>query len=157
VLARRSGSWSDAEPEIAALLEAAAGITRSCLPAPATLRSILRKLAPRVRLALRAIHGERLGVSSEPARRLLRRVIPLAREAARSRAAPRLQLLQRGLQLLRRGHTAGETQLIASWLTLSPAELQASFARLPAEPAMAEVVRVELIGVLLVEAVAAPR
>ena len=157
VLAHRQGGWSDAEAQIAPLLDAAYGATHSALPAPGTLRAMLRRLAGRMRSALRAVHGERLGVSSEPARRMLRRVIPLAREAARMRAAERLELLQRGLRLLRRGHTAGETQLIASWLALPREELLASFARLPPERPAAEVARVELIGVLLVEAAARRR
>jgi hypothetical protein len=69
----------------------------------------------------------------------------------RMRDSERLVLLERGLRLLRRGHTAGETRLVASWLGRSPAELLQSFARLPAEPRASDVVGAELVGILLVE------
>ena len=152
VRARLQGGWSDADVLIARLLEGAWGQTESTAPVAGRLRTVLRGLAGPVRSALRSMHGERLsGSRTGPARRMLRRVHLLAREAARMRDGERLVLLERGLRLLRRGHTAGEARLVASWLGWSPQELLQSFSRLPPEPPASDVVRAELVGILLVE------
>jgi superfamily II DNA or RNA helicase len=153
VRARLNGGWSDGDALIARVLDGAWGGTQSRALVQGKLRAGLRGLAVPVRAALRTMYGARLtGLRSEPARRMLRRVHCLAREAARVRNGERLALLERGLRLLRRGHTAGETRLIANWITLPPNDLLQSFARLPVEQPTSEVVRVELVGILLVEA-----
>jgi hypothetical protein len=76
----------------------------------------------------------------------------MSREAARSRDRQRLAVLSRGLAWLHRGHTAGETLLLEQWRDRSHPELLARFGRLGTVAPEAEVTRVELIGLLVVEA-----
>ncbi|HEV8150268.1 MAG TPA: helicase-related protein, partial [Gemmatimonadales bacterium] len=153
VLARSATGWSDDPATIAGLLEAAQGARTATAPPARALRPVSRALAVLVREALRQAHGARLlrAAGSAPSRRALRRILALAREAARKRETGRLALLERGLCLLRRGHTAGEARLVEQWAELPLAELLARLGRLPAEPAPPEVRGIELIGLLLVE------
>jgi hypothetical protein len=153
VRARIATGWTDDAATIAELLEAAHGARLAQTPPARALRPVFRALTVLVRAALRNAHGARLlhGARSTPSRRALGRVLALAREAARQRERERLALLERGLRLLRRGHTAGEGRLIERWPDLPLAALLAILERLPAEPDPPEVTRVELIGVLLVE------
>lgn len=153
VCARTTEGWTDSPAVIAELLEAALGLTRSEIPGPGVVRGSLRALARRARAALRRANGEYLLPRAGPSgtRRALRRVLLLLRDAARSRDGTRLRSLQRGVRLLRRGHTAGETALIERWASLPVEELLAAFQALPDEPVRPEVTRVELVGLLLVE------
>ena len=153
VQARVAAAWSDDPSVIAALLESAHGDL--CVRTPPTRRlpGAMRLVAGLARKALRSSHGQDLLAGPRPAaqRRALRRVVGLAREAARSRNQERLAVLERGLGVLRRGHTAGEARLVERWAALPLATLLASFRSLPREPGGCTPTRIELIGVLLVE------
>ena len=153
VRARTAEGWTDATTSVAGLLEAAHGVKQSESPAAGVVRALGRALAARVRVARRRTHAaRRFGrAPSIPARRALRRILALAREAARNRQREQLGLLERGLCLLRRGHTAGEAGSIQRWPDLPLPALLTLLRRLPAEPDPPEVTRVELIGMLLVE------
>jgi hypothetical protein len=151
VRASTEKGWTDDAAVIADLLDSAHGVTLMRRPASGWAGPVSRGLTAAVRRSLRSINGARLPAGALPARRTLRRLLALARDAARTRDLERLMLLQRGLAVLRRGQTAGEARLAESWLTLSARELLGSLARLPAEPAAPEIERVELIGVLVVE------
>jgi hypothetical protein len=144
-------SWTDDPAVIAELLASAHGVTRIARPATGWTGRVSRDLAARVRKSLRSVNGTRLPAGSRAGRGTLRRLLALAREAAKARDQDRLRLLERGLAVLRRGQTAGEAQLVERWLTLPHRELLGSLARLPDEAARPEVERVELIGVLVVE------
>src|SRR5262249_10789540 len=123
-------------------------------PPAATIRKLLRSLAVQVRAALRTVQGSRLTTDppGDPRRPAIRRLLALAREAARRRDPDRLALVERGLALLRRGHTAGEARLVAAWRELPSSELLDMLGALPAAELSGEVTKVELIGILVVEA-----
>jgi hypothetical protein len=74
------------------------------------------------------------GNGALPAPELVHRLTRLARDAARARDQMRLDLLDRALQFLRRGHTAGEAMLAASLRSGSDAELIRRLALLPGTP-----------------------
>ncbi len=112
---------------------------------------LLRSLAGPVRAALRTLQGSRLR-SDPSSRATIRRLLALARQAVERRDQEQIELLERGLALLRRGHTAGERQLVAGWRELSNRMLLATLAKLPAVAPKPLVTRVELIGLLVVEA-----
>lgn len=153
VRARVATEWTDDPAVIARLLELAYGDKRVQSPASRVVGAATRSVAGLVRKALRSSHGQDLLPGTRPAaqRRALRRVVLLAREAARGRNYEQLLALERGLGVLRRGQTAGEAGLMERWSGLPVNGLLASFGRLPPEPPRTELARVELIGVLLVE------
>jgi hypothetical protein len=158
VAARTAAGWTRDPATIGRLLEAAAGPTDAAPVPAAAVRSALRGLASLARPALQSAHGAGLGARhATPAiHRARRRLLGLARRAARRRDGATLELLERGLAPLRRGRTAGETRLAESWAAVPEEELMAALAALPAERTPAPVA-VEVIGILLVERAAGPR
>ena len=154
VLARRETVWSADIGTIFRLLEEVGEGAAERGPSPAAIRRLLRSLAVQVRAALRTVQGSRLATDSpsDPRRQVIRRLLALARDAARQRNQERLALVERGLALLRRGHTAGESRMVAAWRELTSDTLLARLQDLPAAEQRAEVTKVELIGILVVEA-----
>jgi superfamily II DNA or RNA helicase len=154
VLARRADGWTDDLRTIGALLQCAEGRGASSeAPAAASLRLAVRAMARRARITLQAIHGTALGAgsASRAARQLRRRLLALVPAAARARSTGQLDLIGRGLALVRRGHTAGEAQRLAAWAQLPTAALMAALAGLPAAAPAAVAVALELVGILIVE------
>jgi hypothetical protein len=86
-----------------------------------------------------------------PVRAALRRLMALARRAARLRSADPMRRLEAGIRFLRRGHTAGELRIAEAWAGLPERALLDALVRRPAEAAPRPVERIELIGVLLIE------
>lgn len=156
VLAKERTGWSDEISAVFRLLDAVGENEKEAprAPAGATIQKLLRSLAVQVRAALRTIQGSRLtpDLPGDPRRPAIRRLLALAREAARRRDQERLALVERGLALLRRGHTAGEARLVASWRELPCNQLLDTLRTLPETELPAEVAKVELIGILVVEA-----
>jgi len=151
VLAHGATGWSDDTASIGELLVLARSAPTRSVRSASQLRAVLRGLAVRARASLKSAHGARLTINRTPAAsRSIRRVLLLARQAARERDLERIALLERGLRLLQRGHTAGESRVIERLPALRNGELLAALARLPAEPTRLETVAVELVGVLLV-------
>jgi superfamily II DNA or RNA helicase len=153
VRARIASGWSDDTAVIAQLLECARGDARVRPVAPHSIRGAMRSVAGLVRKGLQSSQGQRLlpGAHSVAQRRALRRLMALAREAARGRNQAQLAALERGLAVLRRGHTAGEARRVEHWIGLDADGLLASLGQLPPEPARTQPARIELIGVLVVE------
>ncbi len=153
VLAKTSTGWTEDPGAVAALLERARGSTQVAAADPARVRTVVRGLSGVVRAALRAAHGA--GISSAPTSPLvksaMRRLMALARGAARERRMDRLRSLTRGIAFLRRGHTAGELGMAEAWAGAPEGALLMALDRLPVEEPPLPVGRIELIGVLLVE------
>ena len=153
VLARTDTGWTEDPGTVAALLECARGSTEVAAANPARIRTVVRGLSGVVRAALRAAHGA--GISSAPMSPLvkaaMRRLMALARRAARERRTDRLRALTGGIAFLRRGHTAGELRMAEAWAGIPEGPLLTVLDRLPVEEAPSPVERIELIGVLLVE------
>ncbi len=155
VLARIGRRWSDDPGLTARLLSAAEGHSLVRPPDPTLLRGVLRGLSAQVRSALRLAHGARIAAGARPPmhRLALRRMLGLAREAARSRDRECLALLERGIRFLRRGHTAGESRSTLGWADLPEEALFQALMRLPREATEPAPEGVEIIGILVVEAV----
>jgi hypothetical protein len=153
VVARTSAGWTDDPSTIAALLECARGSAETGPPDRARVRAIIRGLSGVVRGALQAARGSGLSPASGTpmVRQGIRRLMALARHAARCRGADRLRQLERGIRFLRRGHTAGELVVAEGWSRVPERELLAAIARLPAEEAALPVERIELVGLLRIE------
>jgi hypothetical protein len=154
VLACGEAGWSGEIGMVFRVLDTVSQRDPASAPSRTTLRRLLRSLAVQVRAALRTVQGTRLATDSpsDPRRQVIRRLLALAREAARHRNQERLALVERGLALLRRGHTAGESRMVAAWRELASDTLLARLRALPAAERRAEVTKVELIGILVVEA-----
>ncbi|HLG05434.1 MAG TPA: C-terminal helicase domain-containing protein, partial [Gemmatimonadales bacterium] len=152
VFAHTRGRWTDEAGKVAGLLDLTRASGRTGEPPPAAVRAALRRIAPVARAFLRNLQGGRLGpeIRSPVARRLRRRLLGLARDAARHRNHDRLVAIQRGLGRLGRGHTAGETVLIERLAALPVSELLGWLARLPGPPPTLEVERIGLVALLLV-------
>src|SRR5690606_27437284 len=89
-------------------------------------------LEPVARRVLRTAHAARWRTDATPAaRKAIRRLSGLGREAARRRDAPLLEQVDRALRVAGRGHTAGEELLLASLEAAPTRELAASLASLP--------------------------
>ncbi|MGE3527421.1 MAG: C-terminal helicase domain-containing protein, partial [Gemmatimonadales bacterium] len=130
----RTGRWRDDAGWVEPFLMRAVAGADPQPPRPETVASAIHRLVPVVRSALRQIRAgqwRRPRQTVETAR-LIHRLTSLARSAARNRDADRLEAIERALAFTRRGHTAGERQLIAglaakpgpelvSWLTRCPA------------------------------------
>ncbi len=153
VLAREGTGWTDDPGTIARCLEAAADQSDTVRLDRVRLRAVLSALTAQVRVALRTANGAGLAhARRQPAgTRIRRRLIALARRAARSRDAVKLALLERGIALLRRGQTAGEARMAEAWETLPESDLFRLLSRLPSSPVRGVPEAVELIGVLLLE------
>jgi hypothetical protein len=153
VLARAGSGWTDDPLALARCLDAAADQAETLRIDRGRLRAVLGALSAQVRLALRTAHGVGLvHPRRQPAvARVRRRLIALARRAARSRDAGKLTALERGIALLRRGQTAGEARMAEAWGTLPEFELFRLLGKLPATPVRGVPEAVELIGVLLLE------
>jgi superfamily II DNA or RNA helicase len=154
VLARTGEGWTASPATIAALLESARHSDQVSVPDPAKARAALRGLSGVVRSALRAANGVLIPVAPKApsVRAALRRLIAMARQAARSRDTRRLDCAERGIRFLRRGHTAGETRMAESWATAPESVLLSATRRLSREKPEEHVDRIELIGLLLIEA-----
>jgi len=154
VLAHGEKGWSGKMGPLFRLLESVTEGGTACAPSATTIKRLLRSIAVQVRAALRTVQGARLTPDSpaDPRRPAIRRLLVLAREAARRRDQERLAIVERGLALLRRGHTAGEVRLVAEWRQLPSDLLLARLRALPTAERGAEVTKVELIGLLVVEA-----
>ena len=155
VLAKTSDGWSDDPATMERLLEPARDGREESAPSLRSIKAGLAGLPGCVATVLRASNGARLvaGQRSPAARRLLKRLLALARAAARQRRRLDLQCLERGIRHLRRGLTAGEERRIEGWARLNDGELREKLTGLPTEPVPAALSSVALVGVLLVEPV----
>ncbi|HEU4828249.1 MAG TPA: DEAD/DEAH box helicase [Gemmatimonadales bacterium] len=152
----RTGSAEDESGVIAAKLEQAAGASdASDVASPGELRWLDAQLARPAAAMLRAANASRLRTGVPPAaRRLVRRLGSIGRMAARRRDEVLLDAVDRALQAVARGHSAGEALLIRDLAAASDDELVARLAALPDRPASAFDVRVE--GVVLFRAAGVP-
>lgn len=153
VLGCEGSGWTDDPAIIAGWLDAAGEESGSVAINRGHLRAALGALSAQVRLALRNANGAGLATSyPDPGvARARRRLITLARRAARSRDADRLAALERGIALLGRGRTAGECRVVEAWEALPQQDLFRLLERLPPNPARSIPDGVELIGILLLE------
>ncbi len=153
VVSKTGKDWTEDASAIAQLLDRARGVRCTWEPDAAQVRSAIRSLSGLVRSTLRATHGAELAgaVRSAPVHTAMRRLMALARHAARTRSAERMGRLATGVEFLRRGHTAGEARIVESWALLPEPQLFAQLGRLPIEGVPRLAAGVELIGLLLME------
>jgi hypothetical protein len=145
------GTWSES-PELIAerLLSVAEG--RAVPIGDERLRNCLTPLIEPIRERLAVTRG-RHWIACNPtpsARQLMLRINELIAQAARKRQSDRLHRLERALEFLAGGHTAGEAMLIERLAALD--EIESEFSRLPAERTGWEEIEVRLTGLILFEA-----
>ncbi|MGH7560715.1 MAG: helicase-related protein [Gemmatimonadales bacterium] len=150
VRVRVNGEWRSDAALLAHCFEAAKGGVEAPPPEAGAVRKLLTELAPVMRDELRAAH--RLSVlcgEAASAPRLRRRLLELARHAARHRDADTVALTDRALRLLSRGRTAGEDALLSRLGALPDRGLvQAVKTLAPDEPGRGAV-SIRLVGVLV--------
>jgi hypothetical protein len=85
------------------------------------------------------------------ARAVAQRLRQAIQRAARSRDFPALDRLERALDFVRGGHTAGEAALVRGLLELDARQLARAVARLPPATPRPETIEARLSGVVLFE------
>ena len=152
----RAGSPSSAAATIASRLDAAARATAAAdAPDPAEIRWLEEAIAPPAGEMLRAAHGARYGSGTDvAARRLIDRLSPIGRAAARHRDEPMLEAVDRAMRPLARGHTAGELLLMRELMRQPARVVLDRLAALQERPARSFDVRVA--GVVLFRPAPAP-
>jgi hypothetical protein len=154
-----SGEWAEEEQVVAARLAAAAGCPVWSPPDPGRLREALALIAAPIRYRLALARGCRwTEPSADPVgHRVSLRLHQNIREAARRRDHGALEVLERGLAFVGRGHTAGESVLLERLADLSDGELERELARVPATGTRWAAVEARVGGILLFQASAAAR
>lgn len=159
ILARRNGESLRETIAIAGLLERGRSGSGDRGPNPRAVSAAVAHIATATRQRLRALRSGAL----VPARRtpglaaLRRHLAELGRDASRRRDHQSLTLVQRGVQWLRRGHTAGESLRIQQWSRLSAPELGRALSSLSNPSATPTVASVELAALLVISPKEAPR
>lgn len=146
-----SGEWCEDEDVVSQMISAAAGATDVIAPHAADVRDALRALVGPIRAHL-ATAGGRRWTGAQPdagACRVMGRLRDAARRAARQRDASTLQRLERAMEFVGGGHTAGEAVLVRRLAELSDRELPGWLARLPLPYPRPDVVEVRLSGLVL--------
>jgi hypothetical protein len=151
----RAGSVSSAAGAIASRLEAAASASADEAPDPTEVRWLEEAIAPLAADLLRAAHGSKYGAGADiAARRLIDRLSPIGRAAARRRDEPMLEAVDRAMRALSRGHTAGEMLLLRDLIGQPTRPILERLAALPERPARSFDVRVA--GIVLFRPAPAP-
>jgi hypothetical protein len=159
ILARRNHGWLRETPAIASLLESGrSGRLDSC-PNPRVVSAAVAHIATATRQRLRSLRTGAIALARRTAgsAALRRHLVLLGRDASRRRDHHALALAQRGMQWLRRGHTAGESLRIQQWSRLSVPELCRVLSSLAEPVATPTVVGVELPALLVISPREAPR
>ncbi len=130
-----SGSWSE-DPELIEEWLLAAERVRRWSEDTEALNRALARLAAMIRERMNVLREARWARSTlAPAeRQLVTRLNRLASRAARSRHGARLEAIERALSFVRRGHTAGEEQMLKQLLHSKDAQLVQALSR-PLHPA----------------------
>jgi len=136
---------------------AAAESSRPLPVGTAELARALQTLHIHARSVLRDAHAAAwLRAEPAPGARLLARRLGIAgRDAARRRSARDIDVIDRALRFLSRGHTAGEQRLILELASLPDAELRVRIARLP-PVRQAGPLSIRLDGIILFRSESAP-
>jgi hypothetical protein len=151
----RAGSMSSAADTIASRLEAAASASADDAPDPTEVRWLEEAIAPLAADLLRAAQGSKYGAGADiAARRLIDRLSPIGRAAARRRDEPMLEAVDRAMRALSRGHTAGEMLLLRDLIGQPTRPILERLAALPERPARSFDVRVA--GIVLFRPAPAP-
>ena len=152
----RAGSISSAAGTIASRLEAAASLSApDDAPDPSETRWLEVAIGPVAAGMLRAAHGSKYGSGADvAARRLIDRLGPIGRAAARRRDEQLLEGVDRAMRALSRGHTAGEMLLLRELIRQPTRVILDRLAALPDHPARSFEVRVA--GILLFRPAPAP-
>lgn len=124
------GGWTEEEQVVSARLARATGRSPE---EPVHLAALLPLAAEPVRQRLAAARGTRWRMpDSDPIVRLVsRRLHQAIRVAARERAVQRLDVLERALAFVGRGHTAGESMALAATADLPEAPFIRQISRFP--------------------------
>lgn len=159
LLARQGTEWVRDTAAVAELLEQTRSGVAVTYPNPRTLATVLAQVATTARRRLRALRsGAIAGMPRTPGLPALRQNLSLlGREAGRNRDAQALARVQRGMQWLRRGQTAGESQVILEWSRLAPHQLARRLSRLPDMAPAPTVVGLDLPALLLISPRGGPR
>lgn len=151
------GSWTEAEPVVAARLAAAvAAPFRAAAGTPAEtgrLGAAMELLAGPIRNRLAMARGGRWSPpAADPTlHRLARQLHGAVRDAARQRDVETLAGLERALAFVGRGHSAGEALELERLAALPEPELRREALRLPAEATRWSTIEPRLAGMVLFE------
>jgi hypothetical protein len=147
----QDGEWTEEESVIAARLAAAAASPPAWPNEPARLKAALERLAAPIRSRLSAARGSRWSApAADPvAHRLSLRLHRAVREAARRRDLEALAELERALEFVGRGHTAGESLALERLAGLPDGALEREAGRLPPVWGRWDTIEPRLAGVLL--------
>jgi superfamily II DNA or RNA helicase len=145
------GSWTEDPAVIESRLDSAAAQDQIVSPSPIELRDWLSVLVRPIRERFSLLQGRRWATPDPtPAVRcLLDRLQRLVREAARSRQAKRLELLDQALAIVAGGHTAGEAILLEHLVELPDEMLEAAVGRFPRATSRWDALEVRLTGLIL--------
>jgi hypothetical protein len=146
----QAGEWTEEESVIAARIAAAVAAPPAGTE-PALLKAGLEQLAAPIRSRLSAARGSRWSApAADPvAHRLSLRLHHGVREAARRRDLEALAGLERALEFVGRGHTAGESVVLERLADLPNGRFEREAVRLRGAPARWNTIEPRLGGVLL--------
>jgi hypothetical protein len=145
------GSWSEAPAEISHRLSLAAEQQDVVVVDTALLRQWLALLAGPLRERLILVRSRRW-ISPDPSsatRQALSTIQSLIGDAARRRQADRLTELERALEFLASGHTAGEETIVKRLAQASRRELEQLLRRLPGRPFRWDGLEIRLTGLVV--------
>lgn len=149
------GVWIEAPEAVSQRLLSAAHC-RSLPLRPESLRDWVKLLGEPIRERLSLIQG-RYWVGTEPdsaALRVANRVHRLIQEAARLRQADRLQRLERAVEFVAGGHTAGEAMLLERLADAASAELENVLSRMAPARKKWDGLEVRLTGLIVFDGTA---
>jgi hypothetical protein len=150
---KQDGAWSEDREEVERAMIAAAGVREVCPVSEESRRRAIRLLSPTIRSYL-GLAASRRWAYPEPdatARCVARRLRQASHRAARARDLGALERLERALEFVSGGHTAGESLLVRQLLEMGPRELTRAVAQLPAATPRPEEIDARLTGVVLFE------
>jgi hypothetical protein len=147
----QDGGWTEEESVVAARLAAASEFPPAVTRQPARLKAALELLGKPIRSRLAAARGSRWSPpAADPvAHQLSSRLHRAVREAARRRDLEALAGLERALEFVGRGHTAGERIELERLAGLPDGRFEREAARSPLAPSRWRTIEPRLFGVLL--------
>jgi superfamily II DNA or RNA helicase len=149
----QDGMWTEDREAVTRAIAAATPRTASSPVGEERRRLAIRSLSSPIRNHL-AMAASRRWTCPEPdavARAVAQRLRQAIQRAARSRDFPALDRLERALDFVRGGHTAGEAALVRGLLELDARQLARAVARLPPATPRPETIEARLSGVVLFE------
>jgi hypothetical protein len=147
----RDGSWTEAPETLARWLTQASEATAIARVDARDLQSWLPLLSAVVRDRVALTHSRRWLAPNPtpPARRLAARLQSLIQDAARRHQPARLVRLERAMEFVAGGHTAGEEALVEQLAEADDQQLIMKLDRLPKPPGAGDGIEVRLTGLVI--------